>query len=157
MTSDTPDTKKDPIGHGADTAEVAPVIETKPAGIDWAVIEARWEAQRAETRERLQSERKDLPEALRETGVEEIEACYDGYADSGNVQTIAVTPDSVQLGDLESRLADFVWGMAYDLHPGFEINDGGEGTLTWNVVEDRIGVDHADFYTARNEYLHEDI
>ena len=68
-----------------------------------------------------------------------------------------MTPDSAQLGDLEPQLADFVWAMAYDLHPGFENNDGGEGALTWNVVEDRIDVDHANFYTDRNDYLHEDI
>ena len=68
-----------------------------------------------------------------------------------------MTPDSVKLGDLEARLADFVWEIAYNLHPGFEINDGGEGTLTWDVESDRINVDHADFYTARNEYSHEDV
>ena len=52
MTSDKPDTKKDPIGHGADTAEAVPVIETKPAGIDWAEINARIEQQRAAAREK---------------------------------------------------------------------------------------------------------
>ena len=133
---------------------------TKPASapeFDWAAINARMEEQRAEAREKLKAERSDLLKALREKGVEEIEACYDGYADSGNVQGVTVTPGSVDLGDLESRLADFVWGIAYNLHPGFEVNDGGEGTLTWDVAEDRIDVDHADFYTARNDYSHEDV
>jgi len=133
---------------------------TKPASIpaiDWAAVQARWEAQRREARERLKAARADLLKALRDKGVEEIEATYDGYADSGNVQGIEVVPAGIDLGDLETRLADFVWGIAYDIHPGFENNDGGEGFLTWNVAEDRIDVEHADFYTARNEHSHEDV
>ena len=134
----------------------SPTPASAPA-IDWEALNAKWKAEREKAREKLNAERAGLLKALREKGVEEIEACYDGYADSGNVQRIEVTPDSVKLGDLEARLADFVWGIAYNLHPGFEINDGGEGTLTWDVESDRINVDHADFYTARNEYSHEDV
>ena len=134
----------------------SPTPASAPA-IDWEALNAKWKAEREKAREKLNAERAGLLKALREKGVEEIEACYDGYADSGNVQGIEVTPDSVKLGDLEARLADFVWGIAYNLHPGFEINDGGEGTLTWDVESDRINVDHADFYTARNEYSHEDV
>jgi len=121
---------------------------------DWDTISARMEAERAAEREKLKIERVALLLALRDLGIEELEACYDGYADIGNVQGVAVTPKEVQLGDVEARLADFVWALAYNLYPGFEINDGGEGTLTWNVVEDRIDVDHADFYTEHNETLH---
>ena len=150
--------QQQPEGEGLASATGATEVTIpKSSAIDWAAINARWEAEREKARVQMKKDRAELLAALRALGVEEIEACYDGYADSGNVQGIAVTPDSVTLGDLEPRLSDFVWGMAYDLHPGFEVNDGGEGTLTWTVVEDRIDLDHADFYTARDEYCHEDI
>ena len=153
----TSQNRKTRTGGTAEATAAAEVILPKTPEIDWAAINARWEAEREKARERLKAERAGLLVALRALGIEEIEGCYDGYADSGNVQGIAVTPDGVTLGELEPRVSDFVWGMAYNLHPGFEVNDGGEGTLTWNVVEDRIDLDHSDFYTAREDYSHEDI
>ena len=153
----TSENQKNPTGGDVESAGPAAVTVTKAPETDWTEFNARLEQQRAEARERLKAERAALLAVLREMGVDEIEASYDGYADSGNVQGFTVTPDSVQLAELEPRLADFVWGLAYNLHPGFEINDGGAGTLTWDVPNDRIDLDHADFYTARNEYLHEDI
>ncbi len=126
-------------------------------GIDWPAIEARLKKARAEAAERLKETRTNLLADLCARGVEEVEAQYDGYGDSGNVNSVAVRPKLVDIGDIEARLMDFVWDVAYGLHPGFEINEGGEGTLTWNVTEDRIDVDHASFYTERDEYLHEDI
>ncbi|WP_419738658.1 DUF6878 family protein [Ruegeria sp.] len=146
--------QRQPKGEVKATGTTEVIIPKAP---DWAKINARWEAEREKTRERLRVVRAELLAALRALGVQEIEGQYDGYADSGNVQGIAVTPVGVTLGGLENRLEDFIWGMAHDLHPGFEINDGGEGALIWNVVEDRIDVAHAELYTARNEYSHEDI
>lgn len=151
----TQDANKSPVESGVEVTD-SPKPASAPA-IDWEALNAKWKAEREKAREKLNAERAGLLAALREKGVEEIEACYDGYADSGNVQGIEVTPDSVKLGDLEARLADFVWEIAYNLHPGFENNDGGEGVLTWNVVEDRIDVEHADLYKARKDYRHEDI
>ena len=149
----THDAKQNLVETGDVTGEPA----ASTLQIDWAEINARWEAQRAEAREQLQSERADLLVALKNLGVEEIEVCYDGYADEGNVREIRVSPAGLLIQDIEERLRDFVWGLAYNFHPGFENNDGGEGTVTWDVAEDRIDVDHADFYTARNTYVHEDI
>jgi len=107
--------------------------------------------------EACKAERAALLPLLRERGIQHIEAQYDGYGDSGNVSDIALTPEDATLDDLQSRVSDLVWDVAYGLHPGFEINDGGEGTLTWDVVADRIDVDHANFYTGRDEFLHEDV
>ena len=133
------------------------VQPVKPREIDWTAIEAKWQEQREAEATARKLERAVLLEALRGKGITVLEARYDGYADSGNVGALAVNPEDAEIGDIASRLADFIWGTAYGLHPGFEINDGGEGSFSWDMKSDRIDIDHADFYTERNEYLHEDI
>ncbi len=136
---------------------VATTPLTPAAAIDRTAIQARWTRERAGEAERLKVVRAALLAELRARGVEEVEAFYDGYGDSGNVNSVAGRPESAGIGDIETRLMDFVWDVAYGLHPGFETNDGAEGSFTWNVAEDRIDVDHADFYTERNDYSHEDV
>ena len=133
------------------------VQPVKPREIDWTAIEAKWQEQRETEAAARKLERAVLLEALRGKGITVLEARYDGYADSGNVGALAFNPEDAEIGDIASRLADFIWGTAYGLHPGFEINDGGEGSFSWDMKSDRIDIDHADFYTERNEYLHEDI
>ena len=133
------------------------VQPVKPREIDWTAIEAKWQEQRETEAAARKLERGVLLEALRGKGITVLEARYDGYADSGNVGALAVNPEDAEIGDIASRLADFIWGTAYGLHPGFEINDGGEGSFSWDMKSDRIDIEHADFYTERNEYLHEDI
>lgn len=128
-----------------------------PVSIDRSALNARWEEQRQAEAQRLKAERAVLLEALRKKGIDGIEAWYDGYGDSGNVGEIALTPAGATLGALAPRVADFIWDVAYGQHPGFEINDGGEGCLVWDLAANRVDLEHADFYTARNEYLHEDI
>ncbi len=124
---------------------------------DWDGFQAWAAERRRKTENHLRSERTDLLLLLRNGNVTGIEVRYDGYGDSGNVSEISATPDGIDLGEIEERLRDFVWEMATMLHPGFEIDDGGEGTLTWDVTKDRIDLDHADFYMERIQELHEDI
>ena len=125
--------------------------------IDWTAFEARWQAQREAEAAARKIERGALLVVLRGKGVTRVEAPYDGYGDSGNVGEIAIAPEGVDIDDLNTRLQNFIWGMAYDLHPGFETNDGAEGTVTWDVTADRIDIDHASFYTDRHDYNHEDV
>ena len=120
------------------------------AATDWAERERK--AQDARQRERA-----ELGDLLRVKGVERVEAGYDGYGDSGNVNHVAVSPDDADLKELGTRLADFIWATAYNLNPGFEIDDGGEGTMTWDVVKDRIDVKHVAFIYESFESVHEDI
>ena len=101
--------------------------------------------QKAQEKERIDGERKELRRRLLTAGIERVEAEYDGYADSGCVGDIVTTPEC-PLGDLEQALVEFVWGFAYDRHPGFENNEGGEGMLNWDVIEDTISLDHANRY-----------
>ena len=96
--------------------------------------------QRVETRAALLSE-------LRAIGVTSIEVQYEGYGDSGNVEDVTVQPVGIALPDeLCTKVGDFAWSVAYHQHPGFENNEGGYGTLPWNIAADSITLDHADRY-----------
>ncbi len=129
----------------------------KATGFDWEKLRAWEEEQRQKTEVRTREERAELLALLRNANVTGIEAHYDGYGDSGNVSELSATPEGARISEIDERLRDFVWDIAAMLHPGFEIDDGGEGTLTWDVTKDRIDLDHADFYMDRIQELHEDI
>ncbi len=116
-----------------------------------------WAERERKAQEARQRERAELGDLLRVKGVERVEAGYDGYGDSGNVNHVAVSPDEAEVKELETRLADFIWATAYNLNPGFEIDDGGDGTLTWDVVKDRIDVKHVAFIYESFESVHEDV
>ncbi|KMK63856.1 DUF6878 family protein [Puniceibacterium sp. IMCC21224] len=105
--------------------------------------------QRVETRAALLTE-------LRALGVTSIELQYEGYGDSGNVEEVVVTPDTVTLTDeLRRRVEDFGWDFAYALSPGFENNEGGYGALTWALEADRIDVSHSNRYIETDTTEHE--
>lgn len=77
-----------------------------------------------------------LTKILLGEGVEKIVSMtYDGYGDSGNVETCSVDSPAI---------ADFLWDVMYKLHGGFENNEGGRGTVTWDLVSDTIHVIHHD-------------
>ena len=124
---------------------------------DWEKFQAEEAERRHKAEEALRKERAEILTLLQSAEVTEVEAFYDGYGDSGNVSEVSTTPTSAKISEFEERLKDFVWEIAYMLHPGFEIDDGGEGTLTWDVTKDRIDLDHADFFSERVPHLHEDI
>ena len=131
----------------------APNGDSRPkasAAADWAERERK--AKQTRQRERI-----ELRDLLRTKGVERVEAGYDGYGDSGNVNHVTVSPTDVEVKELATRLADFIWAIAYNLNPGFEIDDGGEGTLTWDIGKDRIDVNHVAFIYESFESVHEDV
>jgi hypothetical protein len=89
-------------------------------------------------------------------GVTKIEVQYEGYGDSGNVEDVAVTPDTIALSEeLRRRVEDFGWDFAYALSPGFENNEGGYGELTWVLETDKIDVSHSNRYIETNTTEHE--
>ena len=139
-------------GENSMTAET-----TSTTQIDWDAFRT-WEAeQRREKEDRVRDARAKLLVLLRNANVTGIEALYDGYGDSGNVSEVSAAPEGTSISEVDECLRDFVWDIASMLHPGFEIDDGGEGTFTWDVTKDRINLDHADFLMERIPELHEDI
>ena len=114
---------------------------TKPQ-IDYAAMAAQWRAERETT---LMATRAELLAQLRALGISEVTAEYEGYGDSGNVKDVTVQPAEVQLPEpLATEVGDLAWSLAYHHHPGFENNEGGYGTLTWDLRNDSIILDHAD-------------
>ena len=115
------------------------------------MLEAQQRAaeQRVVTRVALLSE-------LRAVGVTKIEVQYEGYGDSGNVEDVVVTPDTISLSEeLRRRVEDFGWDFAYALSPGFENNEGGYGELTWAIEADKIDVSHSNRYIETETTEHE--
>ena len=112
--------------------------------INFAETMAKWQAEREAANRAARSEL--LPQ-LRALGITEVTAEYEGYGDSGNIEDVTVQPTGIELpDDLRTKFEDFAWSVAYHQPPGFENNEGGYGTLTWNVTADSITLDHADRY-----------
>jgi len=121
-----------------------------------AAMEARMAEMRERERRERCEERARLLAELRALGATALEAEYDGYGDSGNVEAITTVPDLPKV-DAVPGLADFLWSVAYAEHPGFENNEGGGGTVTWDLVADRIDLDHFDNVVERVHSQSEDI
>ena len=126
--------------------------------VNWAEIEARMKMAAVKRKAALMDTRAALLADLRALGVTEIEGRYDGYGDSGNSEYVGCSPSTVEIDTaLIQNIQNFIWDMAYIQSPGFENNDGGEGELTWNIETDKIAIEHANFYTERDEYSWEDL
>jgi hypothetical protein len=121
-----------------------------------AAMEARMADMRERERRERREERARLLAELRALGTSALRAEYDGYGDSGNVEAITTVPDLPKV-DTIPGLADFLWSVAYAEHPGFENNEGGGGTITWDLVADRIDLDHYDNIVERVHSQAEDI
>lgn len=130
--------------------------------MEWTSINETVKRMARERKEELASKRATLLPKLRGQGIEQIEATYDGYADSGNIEDVTLFPEGVR-GDaaLEANqlegLEDFLWAVAYDLHPGFEINDGGFGKISWDLRADKITVSHSERFVDTRHSEHEDV
>jgi hypothetical protein len=131
---------------------------TETPMIDAIDIMAFMEKDKAERDARNAKDRAVLHALLQSKGVTRIDAQYDAYGDSGNVKDITFTPVTVMIETAqEEALRDFIWSMAYALHPGFENNDGGDGEVVWEIDEDKIQIEHRERFTDYNLYTHEDL
>lgn len=84
----------------------------------------------------LKFQRGEILRSLRAVGVACVVGTYDAYGDSGNVEDISLSPAEIHPSDaMRARLDRFIWAFVYQLHPGFENNDGGYGELRWDIVK----------------------
>lgn len=92
--------------------------------------------------------RSELLTQLREAGIILVDCDYSGYGDDGQINDI--TPTGGELSkDLKDRLEDFFWDITQDHYEGFHNNDGGCGTITWQIANDNMTLEHQ---TAVMEY-----
>lgn len=92
--------------------------------------------------------------SLNKAGVAKVVAEYSGYGDSGAIDGIAylgsddksveLTGDAACVTGLEDALYEY-------LPAGFEINDGGQGTLTVFVKEGKVVLAHGQNFTEVDE------
>ena len=101
--------------------------------------------------------REGLLATLRGLKVTTLTAEYSGSCDSGNVDDITLEPKHDLAADVGAKLQDFIWDVAYNEHPGFENNDGGEGTLTWDIAADSITLEHGSHFTETDWSTSEDL
>ena len=103
--------------------------------------------------------RSEIIPRLRQHGVANIEAAYSGYGDSGaidGVQFRDAAGERVDRTNLPPEILEQLENCVYEFLPsGFEINDGGQGTLTLDVPTGRITLAHQENYTESRDSTRE--
>ena len=89
--------------------------------------------------------------ALLASGVANVEAAYSGYGDSGAIDGVQYRDKSgvrVEREKIPAVLTEKLENVLYEFLPaGFEINDGGQGTLTLDVQAGTVKLEHEENYT----------
>lgn len=127
----------------------------------------------AEQRRRLQALRPAMFAALKAARIRFVNVHYDGEGDSGQINEflaldqddkgvdlraphpIIVPDDHQPKTSLADLVEDFCWIALSLYHDGFENNDGGYGTMTIDVTEGRITLDHNDRFIDVNRTVSE--
>jgi hypothetical protein len=129
------------------------------------------------------SNRSTLMQALRRLSITVVEIAYDGGGDSGSVSEIEITPTGIIPSPLQEpvtikrvmttyqdgqyrhdvcdesvtlaeALDDFAMVSVSLRHSGWENNDGGEGSVTFDVVKDTVNLEHHEFYTETSRHAY---
>jgi hypothetical protein len=113
------------------------------------------EMQRAEERERRETNdrlRHEILPGFKSLGVANIEVSYSGYGDDGSIDGVQYrdpTGIRVDRATIPEKLIEDLESCVYTYLPaGFEINDGGQGTLTIDVQASKVTLTHETNYTA---------
>jgi hypothetical protein len=103
--------------------------------------------------------RSEIIPALMASGVANVEAAYSGYGDSGAIDGVQYRDKSgvrVEREKIPTALTEKLENVLYEFLPaGFEINDGGQGTLTLDVQTGRLTLRHEETETVSNDSTRE--
>ena len=95
--------------------------------------------------------RNEIIPALMASGIANVEAAYSGYGDSGAIDGVQFRDKSgvrVEREKIPAVLTEKLENVLYEFLPaGFEINDGGQGTLTLDVQTSTVKLEHQENYT----------
>ena len=90
-----------------------------------------------------------------EVGLKELTVEYEGMGDEGEPSDIDGVDESHPAYE---HLDDVCWAFAYHIHPGFEINEGGSGTLEFQLQDDgtvSLEMEHHDRYVETTTSTHD--
>jgi hypothetical protein len=91
--------------------------------------------------------------------VASIEAAYSGYGDSGAIDGIQYRDKAgvrVDRASLPAPVIEQLENVLYEFLPsGFEINDGGQGTLTIDTQTAKVTIQHQENYTESRDSTRE--
>ena len=120
------------------------------------------EMQRAEERERRETNdrlRDQILPQFRRLGVANIEVSYSGYGDDGSIDGIQYrdpTGIRVDRATIPEKLIEDLESCVYTYLPaGFEINEGGQGTLTIDVQLANVTLQHQENCTESHDSTRE--
>ena len=103
--------------------------------------------------------RAEILPALAQHRVANVEAAYSGYGDSGAIDGVQYSDKSgvlVEREKIPATLTEQLENTLYEFLPaGFEINDGGQGTLTLDVQDGRITLQHQENEVVSNDSTRE--
>jgi hypothetical protein len=92
-------------------------------------------------------------------GVANIEAAYSGYGDSGAIDGVQYRDKSglrVERNAIPGTLTEKLENCIYEFLPaGFEINDGGQGTLMIDTQTAKVTIQHQENYTETRDSTRE--
>ena len=103
--------------------------------------------------------RTEILPALVQHRVANVEAAYSGYGDSGAIDGLQFRDTAGQRVDRETipaTLVEELENVLYEFLPaGFEINDGGQGTLTIDTQTGKVTIKHQENYTESRDSTRE--
>jgi hypothetical protein len=103
--------------------------------------------------------RTEILPALAQHRVANVEAAYSGFGDSGAIDGLQFRDAAGQRVDRETipaTLVEELENVLYEFLPaGFEINDGGQGTLTLDTQTAKVTIKHQENYTESHDSTRE--
>ena len=96
---------------------------------------------------------------LKQWGVSKVKAEYSGYGDSGCIDGITYLDahgQPVNMDMVRAASDPEIENVLYEFLPaGFEINDGGQGTVTLDVAAGTVTIEHGENYTETRDSTQE--
>lgn len=145
--------------------------------IDHAALEQQWREQERRANEARQANKDVLFDALAHARIDTVIVLFDGYGDSGQIEsieaksgleTVGLPPATIELATTTGQNAEvervtqsihdametLAYGLLSQLHSGWENDDGAYGEFTFDVSERTIVLDYNERYTSSEHYSH---
>jgi hypothetical protein len=149
-----------------------------PSKTDFAAVLARQAERDARIAALRPANKERLFDGLSAAGITHVTVCFDGYGDSGQVESIAAYAGETEVAfpkteiayaaltwddpEVETRglsLEDVVEQLAYDLlsdtHGGWENNDGAWGEFCFDAAARCIHLEFNERFTSSELYTHD--